>query len=156
MASALSRSVVATIVESPGPSAPTALVTPQAVTRELVPLKRKFVSADAIKSPEALRDVLQSMQDHTEQATKSARSLPWLGCCYWPDVVFAATTARTFTHGVDDEVRLLADCPRPTTPGEYPVIAVVSQDITNRRITVIASKACTVDLTFYPAPKATR
>ncbi len=152
------RSRVASIVQYQGPSAN---LHQAVVSRELVPMREEMFTGDsALDTPAKVGGALHRIQRHINETTQAARSLPFLGGAYWPNVAFKANTAFTISHGIPGGVDIAWDMfsPRPAAANASavvaPAIVEISQSTSTGRITLAANLAGTYDLYFYPRPGA--
>lgn len=152
------RTRVATIVQAQGPAANPHQVI---VSRELVPMREEmFVGETALDSPAKVAGALHRIQRHMNETTQAARSLPFLGGAYWPNVAFKANTATTMAHGITGgvDVAWAMFSPRPAGANAAAVVAPavveVSQSAPTGRITLSANLSGSYDLYFFARPGA--
>jgi hypothetical protein len=148
-------------------TAPTAVIAPVPgsskqviVAHEIVPMREEVFHPSDVSSPAGVSRALQQMQRHVAETTQSARSLPFLGGTYFPNIFFAVGVNQTFAHRVPGGVAVAFEVLRPRNVGPSPlatVVVEVSQDTTNGRITLVAlplAQGMTCDLHFFPQPVA--
>lgn len=156
MAPPVRNNITAIVGSTPGKNGTTTTVTHELVTMRVEP----FQPTD-VDTPSKVAQALGKVQQHVQETTQSARSLPQLGGTYFPGVVFTANTPQTLAHRVQGGqlVSFEVKSPRSLTSNAAVTVIEVSQNASLGRITLLAvptTMGLTCDLQFFQRPNISR
>jgi hypothetical protein len=137
---------------------PTANLHTAIVSRETVPMREELFDAQKLGAPGAVAEAFHRVQRHIAEATQAARSLPFNGGVYMPNVAFAANVAQALQHGCPIGLPVAWDyyARRPVAANSAGQLNEVTQDPATGRVTLQSTDAATYDLFFFTRPGALR
>lgn len=141
------RQVVSSVVENNG----------QTVSHEGVPLREQIFPATALATPSGVSSALQLVQREVGQATQAARTLPYLGGVYFPNVIFEMGVPQAIPHRVPgpSEVAWTVHSRRPgigPSNGLVQLGTIAEIEQGNGTITLEANENVVCDLFFFSRP----
>lgn len=141
------RPQVSSVVQLPQSAAASTAV----VSHQSVPHKQELFTEAEVSKPSGVALALRRVQQNASDATAPARSLPFQGGNYFPQVKLTANTPAVIAHRVQGGGPVAC---LPMAPSAAAVVWVVGQNTEAGTITVESPTSCLIDLYFFARPVA--